>query len=306
MDESRIEPGMDTIRQGEGVRNGMEAGKPEVRTRITFALGAAFVALIAVVIVLVAFGRQTQALRMELADLVEPANATLLDLQRVLALQMAAQRGYRLGDAEISLANYRKLLAEEREGYRRLAPLAHAIGPAATTAFSEMRESTARWHEAVERPEPGVIRDGLDVRLSLREGYFAAALTRADRLGHLIEQAAERRRATIASREEVEGALIVAMVLFAIVALAIVARVGRRLHAVTLEAERMAAVAQARQADLRRTAREKASFMRGITHDLKNPLGVIDGSAELLEIGARGPISRDQREMTARIRRAVS
>lgn len=282
-----------------------EGELPEVRTQVVLALGTAFLALLAVVVVLVGFGRRTEALRTELADLVEPAHAALTDLQRVLALQMAAQRGYRLGGAEESLHTYGDLLVEERQVHARLVPLAHAIGPDATAALAAMRGATARWHEAVERTPSAPPADGLAPRLSTREGYFAAALREADRLGALIEEMAEQRRQTLSGRQRVEDGLIVAMVITAALALFALARVGRRLQTISMEARRMAGIAEKRHDALRASAKEKEAFIRGITHDLKNPLGVIDGSAELLEVGARGEVTSGQREMVQRIRRAA-
>jgi signal transduction histidine kinase len=49
----------------------------------------------------------------------------------------------------------------------------------------------------------------------------------------------------------------------------------------------------------------KARLMRGLSHDLKNPLGAIDGHAELMLDGIRGPITEPQRQSLERIRSAV-
>jgi signal transduction histidine kinase len=45
--------------------------------------------------------------------------------------------------------------------------------------------------------------------------------------------------------------------------------------------------------------------MRGVSHDLKNPLNAIDGHAQLLEDGVKGPLTPAQKESIGRIRRAV-
>jgi signal transduction histidine kinase len=45
--------------------------------------------------------------------------------------------------------------------------------------------------------------------------------------------------------------------------------------------------------------------MRGLSHDLKNPLGAIDGHAALLEQGIKGPLTAEQQASVARIRRSV-
>jgi len=45
--------------------------------------------------------------------------------------------------------------------------------------------------------------------------------------------------------------------------------------------------------------------MRGVSHDLKNPLGAASGYAQLLEDGVIGPLTNEQRDRVARIRRLV-
>jgi signal transduction histidine kinase len=48
----------------------------------------------------------------------------------------------------------------------------------------------------------------------------------------------------------------------------------------------------------------RSRFMRGVSHDLKNPIHAIDGHAQLLEDEVRGPLNDAQRDSVARIRRS--
>ena len=88
------------------------------------------------------------------------------------------------------------------------------------------------------------------------------------------------------------------MVLLAAVAAVSLALLGRRLHA----------LAAASRADRDRVVQEvsrRARLIRGISHDLKNPLGVADAHAEFLEMGMKGNLTGDQRESIGAIRRSV-
>lgn len=60
-----------------------------------------------------------------------------------------------------------------------------------------------------------------------------------------------------------------------------------------------------RREEVERLMRSKAQLMRGLSHDLQNPIGAVDGYSQLLEAEAKGPLNPAQREYVTGIRRSV-
>lgn len=64
--------------------------------------------------------------------------------------------------------------------------------------------------------------------------------------------------------------------------------------------------AERRREEIERVTESRERLMRGFSHDVRNPLGVADAQAWLLEDGRLlGPLSGKQRECVARIRRSI-
>jgi len=60
---------------------------------------------------------------------------------------------------------------------------------------------------------------------------------------------------------------------------------------------------QAHRAEMEQLLSTRSRLVRGISHDLKNPLGAADGYTALLEDGLRGELNPEQKEFIGRIRR---
>src|SRR5262249_41949542 len=63
--------------------------------------------------------------------------------------------------------------------------------------------------------------------------------------------------------------------------------------------------AEAQRQEGVRAAEARAALLRGVTHDVKNPLGAAAGYAQLLEEGVVGTLPQAQSDMIKRIRRLV-
>lgn len=82
-------------------------------------------------------------------------------------------------------------------------------------------------------------------------------------------------------------------------------RLRRQLLGALADANRQRALAVRRGDDLERAADARVRLLRGITHDVKNPLGAAKGYAELLQMGVRGPLDPEQAPLVEGVSRSI-
>ena len=254
-------------------------------------------ALAALVAVPLLIDRYTRQFRYEMRDVAEPARGFVTDVQLALALQGSALHDYVQARDSLALVRYRQALDQERTAYARLTPLTERLGSMSAQRFTELRSLEAEWHAGVERFLAGrpLARDRAD---PVQEDLYDDVLLAAARLDEVITVAAEERRRRITSAELVERRLSVLLGLVAAAAAFLTAWLARRLHAYAGEL-------RLRGIELEQVMESRARLMRGLSHDLKNPLNAIDGHAQLLQDGVRGPMTEPQRQSAERIRRSV-
>jgi signal transduction histidine kinase len=260
---------------------------------VIFALGAL------VVIPIVMNGR-ISAVRKEIIAVAEPARGLSAGLQIALTREMTALRNMQLGRNGGTRADYDRLVGEHERLLRFLDPPSAQLGAPVAAALAHVRQRAARWHAHVDstlaraaaRAGPPGSAPALDPILH-DEAVEAAVL-----LEQAIADATQQRFYRINTAELLETRLTLAAVLLALVAALVTAWLGRRLRLVAEEAAR-------RREEVERLLDAKARLMNGITHDLKNPLNVIDGYAQLLARGLKGDVTAAQKESIARIRNGV-
>ena len=120
----------------------------------------------------------------------------------------------------------------------------------------------------------------------------------AERLDSALAVASEARRVEV---EKLERYFVLApsvLAPIALIAIAIVVWSGQRMR-------QFAELAQEEREQVLRAVDARAALLRGVTHDVKNPLGAAAGYAQLLEEGLAGPLEPAQIKMVRKIHSLV-
>ena len=292
-----------------GIRTGHRTVAYGIKTSVRplYRPGVLYGALVLIVLSLLALitvpslvQREIEALHDELDLVADPAAQQVEELRFYLAREMASARGYALSGDPSMLARFRAMrdsaeavLARLPEKARRISsPVAEQAGAAATRVRA--------WHDALsietmERLPVAPVRPSDPFE---RDEYEEALLA-LDSVDVAIGNAASERRARIRRAERLQIQATVVLGLLALVSAGLVTWLVTRVRRLARQAER-------ERARSIRAAQARDRLIRGVSHDLKNPLAVIDGYAELLEMGLKGELTPDQRQTVGRIRATVA
>jgi signal transduction histidine kinase len=242
--------------------------------------------------------RYLRPLNAELRDLGERGRGFVSQIHVALALQASAFHEFVHGRRPELLQKYRDEVVHERAAYDSLAPITAGLGSETQERLAKVRELEQQWHSSVdvfvnriERGQPTAVDP-------LQEESYDNLLIAAARLDEAINDAALERRRRIEDARAVQRNVSALLGILAIAGVVVAWGLGQRLQKYANEAEERRAQAEA-------VMQSKARLIRGVTHDLKNPLHAIDGHAQLLEDGLLGELTAAQRDSVGRMRRGV-
>jgi signal transduction histidine kinase len=246
--------------------------------------------LLTLVVAPIAVSQRLRVQRNMVIEVVDPARLRATDITSFLAEEMFAI-GMRTGSGSPNAdPRYATALRAERRNSLALDSLLQYANADALERFAQYREAATRWHDDVESMTPTPSAAVLD---TARMDADTALMT-ARRLVEGLETSADAVRATVRSWERLDVLLPVALFPLALLACVLIVRAGQRTVRLAVDANRnRRALASAME--------QKSAFMRGISHDLQNPLGAALGNVDLILEGVTKP--DEERETLLRVRR---
>lgn len=242
-------------------------------------LAFVIVTLIALLVTPIVIERRVTEMRDRLANGSERGRVLLNDLEAAFAAELIVRQSPG-AEQHVSPA----LVSDEND----LLPTLERVSSDALGQFAELKALISEWQAAPHQE----LMDSVAVERA-RE-IFAAA----ERLDAHLAAASDQQRASVRRLEKINVELAVALAPIALIAVAVVIWAGGRVV-------RYAASAEEQRLEVLRAADARAALLRGVTHDVKNPLGAAAGYAQLLEEGVAGELPPSQTEMIRRIRRLV-
>lgn len=265
------------------------------RWQILVPLALVMVALVAMMALPIIGEWYVRPRRDETRTLLEPARALVTRIHVSLALEGSTLHDYLDTRDPGLLQRYRAAAAQEQVAFQELAPLASRLGSGMRAHLDEVQRLQRQWHDLVQAQ---LERRANAPSVSDREQLYDDLVTSAAGLDEAMEAVLKASRNRVDSADRVQRVGTVVLGILAIIAAAVVGWLGRELRLTAAEN-------QARRVELERAVEARARLMRGVSHDLKNPLNAIDGHAQILAEGILGPLSSPQQDSVSRIRRAV-
>lgn len=262
--------------------------------------------LLALWLVPVWIDRQARLMRARSARSAQGAHAELNAITAQLTLMAASARGFALTTDVRFREDFRAADAAQEQSFARLSTLTRSLDSAVLHDVLELHARTDAWD-------------------AVAEDLFGGRLTRDAYLQHLPDQQEQLRRllAALASIEaavdreanrDVADALrierlsmlgtgaLTALVILGILSLFLIAR---RFRELAVETGQLAAVAEERRQLVEQAMHSRAELIRGVSHDVQNPITAADLLLELLQTEVEGPVPSGQQNVLASVRRSL-
>ena len=273
---------MATVR---GVPQSQSTGEsPELSRLWWFPLAFVIITLLVLAIVPMVVDQRVRTVRNGVVAASDRARVLLNDLEAAIATEMLDPDSAVAGDGS-ARHTARLQVAVDADS---LELVVGGVDVETSRRFEHLRSLLAGWTKAP-----------FDTSTNAEALTLARAiLATADSLDVHLSIVSESRRADVRRLERLDALSAVVLVPIALIAIGVVIWSGQRvLH--------FARVAEYERAEVVKSTESRTALLRGVTHDLKNPLGAAAGYTQLLADGIVGELTPKQVDMIRRIGRLV-
>jgi PAS domain S-box-containing protein len=195
--------------------------------------------LVCLVIVPLLIQRKTRRLWSEIADVADPARALTTEIQLALALEASATQEFlQTGHARAAQARQSSRTRRHR-AERQLVPLARQLGPLVLLPTTELLAGVKPADDVLDSLFAGrITRREYGLRADAQRARFRAVVLTAGRIDEAVGATADRIRLDIRSAERTGSRIEAGLVLVALLAAIVVARLGSRQRSLAVRLDR--------------------------------------------------------------------
>ncbi|WP_420125771.1 sensor histidine kinase [Longimicrobium sp.] len=273
-------------------------------------LVSAFVllALAALVVVPILVQRRVDDVRARVEEVADPARTLVRRIQFDLSREAAALLLVSTTGAPEAMAEYHAARRDEEAQFPQLEAYAEALGGEVLREFRRFQSLAAQWQARVSVDTTGVQPASVVAALAnAREELRLAnqGLAAGNQLDEALVRETRRNREDIRRVERFGLQVTVALGALALLAAATVTWLSWRVRQLATVATLHSEEAERALAETARATEARSHLLRGVSHDVKNPLGAARGYAELLQQGIKGELSPEQAKFVEGIRRSI-
>ena len=262
------------------------------RTRAPWALALVSLALVALAAVPIYVGERVASLQDQITETLQPALESAARLSLYQSRQMARLQSFLLtGDRTLRL-RYNAAIAEEDSLYNDLGDLVRVMDLDVRERLARLSSESTRWrfgHFSVF--DEAVVPEAGDVLSAQIQREYEELQSATRELERVIKVEVDRGRRDTQWWRTMQTGIMIGLAILALGSLLVIARVSWRVRRLVTEAEK-------REDALRRTVEQRDEVVSIVSHDLRNPLGVVVGAADtLIELS----LDREEREKQAKI-----
>ncbi|HEU4993528.1 MAG TPA: PAS domain-containing sensor histidine kinase, partial [Gemmatimonadaceae bacterium] len=197
------------------------------RWRPLIPLGIALVSLLSLLLVLLNVERRARAALERISSVTDPARAAVTEVELALAMEIAGTRGFLLTGDEEFATSHRQGRAARQRAQARLAPLARQLGAPVLQATLRLEQRAAQADAAFDSLYRGELSKARFLEgIQDRQLHFASVISDAGALDAAIQQSAARQQQRFGASQRQSAVLSSVLALLALIALALLARLG--------------------------------------------------------------------------------